>query len=154
MGKVIVGGKTLRTMRRNEEQKADARASYEEWIGWASDLFAYGAEHRDQESTEIAANLVSSILQVHQLYHAFRQSPRRNVDGPRGVAEKLGLSRQGVYLRLRMVGLGVAELIEPEATFEDLVRRSPRVKELVEVIERKMTKFEIPRRRKQSLERV
>jgi hypothetical protein len=70
------------------------------------------------------------------------------------VAEKLGLSRQGVYLRLRMVGLGVAELIEPEATFEDLVRRSPRVKELVEVIERKMTKFEIPRRRKQSLERV
>lgn len=71
-----------------------------------------------------AHNLLSGLVQLYDLLRAFRTSLDGRIKGPQGVAKKLGLTRNGVYCRLEMVGLDPEDLRNPEADVLDLLERS------------------------------
>ena len=69
-------------------------------------------------------NLLGGLVQLYNLLKAFRDSPEGRIKGPQGVAKKLGLTRNGVYCRLEMVGLDPEDLRDPDADVLDLLDRS------------------------------
>ena len=71
-----------------------------------------------------AHSLLSGLVQLYDLLTAFRNSPDGRIKGPQGVAKKLGLTRNGVYCRLEMVGLDPEDLRNPPGNVLDLVARS------------------------------
>ena len=71
-----------------------------------------------------AHSLLSGLVQLYDLLTAFRNSPDGRIKGPQGVAKKLGLTRNGVYCRLEMVGLDPEDLRNPPGDVRDLVARS------------------------------
>ena len=71
-----------------------------------------------------AHNLLSGLVQLYDLLTAFRNSPDGRIKGPQGVAKKLGLTRNGVYCRLEMVGLDPEDLRNPAGDVLDLVALS------------------------------
>ena len=68
--------------------------------------------------------LLSGLVQLYDLLTAFRNSPDGRIKGPQGVAKKLGLTRNGVYCRLEMVGLDPEDLRNPAGNILDLVAAS------------------------------
>ena len=71
-----------------------------------------------------AHHLLSGLVQLYDLLTAFRNSPDGRIKGPQGVAKKLGLTRNGVYCRLEMVGLDPEDLRNPAGNILDLVAAS------------------------------
>ena len=71
-----------------------------------------------------AHHLLSGLVQLYDLLTAFRNSPDGRIKGPQGVAKKLGLTRNGVYCRLEMVGLDPEDLRNPPGDVRELVARS------------------------------
>ncbi|GEM_PF-1318702 len=71
-----------------------------------------------------AHSLLSGLVQLYDLLRAFRNSPDGRIKGPQGVAKKLGLTRNGVYCRLEMVGLDPEDLRDPSAEVMELLSRS------------------------------
>ncbi len=71
-----------------------------------------------------AHNLLGGLVQLYDLLTAFRNSPDGRIKGPQGVAKKLGLTRNGVYCRLEMVGLDPEDLRNPAGDVLDLVHLS------------------------------
>jgi hypothetical protein len=71
-----------------------------------------------------AHHLLSGLVQLYDLLTAFRNSPDGRIKGPQGVAKKLGLTRNGVYCRLEMVGLDPEDLRNPAGNVLELVAAS------------------------------
>lgn len=71
-----------------------------------------------------AHHLLSGLVQLYDLLTAFRNSPDGRIKGPQGVAKKLGLTRNGVYCRLEMVGLDPEDLRNPTGNVLELVAAS------------------------------
>ena len=71
-----------------------------------------------------AHSLLRGLVQLYDLLTAFRNSPDGRIKGPQGVAKKLGLTRNGVYCRLEMVGLDPEDLRNPPGNVLELVARS------------------------------
>ena len=69
-------------------------------------------------------HLLSGLVQLYDLLTAFRNSPDGRIKGPQGVAKKLGLTRNGVYCRLEMVGLDPEDLRNPAGNVLELVAAS------------------------------
>lgn len=105
---------------------------------WERDLLAVIANAQEKayvnENRDRLANLenyLSRLLILRKLWRAFQASPGHKIDGPHGVAEQMGVSRNGVYCLLQMVRFDPHDFIE-QATFCDLVCRSQGLKRWAE----------------------
>jgi hypothetical protein len=93
-------------------------------------------EKSDLDLLQAVQDLLLGILIIKGLLSAFRQSsPDYNIKGAGGVAEQLGLSRNGVYCRLEKVGLDPVDFHGPKAQVGRLVKKSPRLRRLIAHIE-------------------
>jgi hypothetical protein len=86
------------------------------------------AAHKDRDDLKLLEEMhqflvLTLILRV--LIKAFRHSPDQKIDGPRGVATQLGLTRNGVYCRLEMLDLNPKDFKDPMATPGKLIMKSP-----------------------------
>jgi hypothetical protein len=68
----------------------------------------------------VCDRLFSFLIQLAELYTAF-QKTKGKLDGANGVAEYLNVSRGGVYVRTRFIGLQPDEFRKGEATLDELL---------------------------------
>ncbi len=100
------------------------RATVEELVETIRRVEKHAFETGDRVLISDAHNLLGGLVQLYDLLTAFRNSPDGRIKGPQGVAKKLGLTRNGVYCRLEMVGLDPEDLRNPVGDVLDLVHLS------------------------------
>ncbi len=113
LGGVATAGKAKRSMRKNHRQRGtgtkpsprrtrNARKGRELWEVYrenAEVLLHLSTEHEVLELQDEVVKLLRFLTQVLQLYNAFHRQPDGKINGPKGVAELLDISRHGVYVR-------------------------------------------------------
>src|SRR5260370_19096325 len=91
----------------------------------------------------LVQKFVAGVVQIAQLFDAFRKTERGQIEGASGVAKKLGISRNAVYLRLEWVGLDAEDFRESKTDLARLVSKSSTVGQLlVELKERLLESIE------------
>lgn len=80
--------------------------------------------------------LNTAVMEIGQLQKAFNSSPRSKIDGSHGVRSQLGISHNGVYLRIQSLGLLPDDFREPNISLDDLVKRSAKLSKLIEEIDK------------------
>lgn len=91
---------------------------------WECDTRLSCVRRRDSETEDKLDELRKGIGILRQLTLAFRTSPRGKVLGPDGVAEKLGLSKNGVYYKISLLELTSANFVQPGITLPGLFLKS------------------------------
>jgi hypothetical protein len=95
-----------------------------EWLRIAQRLEQRAFEETNPELLRVVQRFVTGLLQICQLFGAFQSSPGQRIDGERGVAKQLGISRNAVYLRVTLAGLTPEDFREPKIDLPRLVLAS------------------------------
>lgn len=82
----------------------------------------YALETRNAKLLKDVNLLFLGLMHLHELICVFRQHPRESITHIGTILG--GLTRNGVYCRLRMVGLRPADLSDPALTMIKLIRKS------------------------------
>jgi hypothetical protein len=109
-----------------------------DWLRLAHDLEDKALyETKDLEALQLVHRFLSGLVQVRQLLDAFRAAQGK-LEGDNGVAARLNISRNAVYLRLDMVQLTADHFREEGVELPTLVARSQRLGSLLEKMKEKM----------------
>lgn len=147
-----VSGRTKKTVHQNEatymrDGKDDARRGpvlphlaneeVHRWLQMAHKLEDHAFKTSDMRLLRFVQKFVGGVVQIAQLFGAFRQTEHHQIEGPSGVAKRLNISRNAVYLRLEWVGLEAEDFREAKTDLARLVSKSSTVGPLlVELKER------------------
>jgi hypothetical protein len=106
-----------------------------EWLSLGQFIEEKAFQDNNQEILDLVHRFFSGVIQVKQLLDYF-QKAEGNLEG---VAEALGISRNAVYLRLKMVELTADHFRDKTTTLGSLIHSSPRLSSLLgQLREKKM----------------
>jgi hypothetical protein len=123
-----------------ENNGGQDRLTILKWTRESKVLLEHAVIDRDGELLDLVHEFMSGVLQISDLLQAFKKSPGGRIDGTRGVAKHLNLSRPAVYLRLGMVNLTAEDFREPGVTVVRLVEISKKISSLQRQVERQYSK--------------
>ncbi|MDD5042009.1 MAG: hypothetical protein PHX87_06470 [Candidatus Peribacteraceae bacterium] len=78
----------------------------------------------DIEQRKVIVNICRALVVTYQLLIAYRRSPSGGIDGKRGVAQQLRLTREQIFVRLDMFGYTPLDFHDPDATLSGLLQKS------------------------------
>lgn len=81
------------------------------------------------------------VMQIRVLQHAFHHSPKRSIQGEKGVSKQINISKNGVYQRIDLLGLQPDDLREPSVSLDELVRRSSILSALIASVDRSIAEM-------------
>ena len=97
--------------------------------------------HERKQVFPVIGETLGGVAEICDFLDYFGNSPRRAVEGERGVAKQLKLSKTAVNNRIRRLGLSADDFREPQATLNSLFKKSEFIKSRMSKVRRLYRKY-------------